>query len=116
MYGASGKMGRGGGGGTAGKRNIHAPPINRAAPAGRLSMGGGSRGRGAAISSPSTSSRQVEESFSLVRENPLNFGMAIKLAPDLVEEIKRVEAQGGTARIKFDANANNPNGNVSVLI
>ncbi|KAL8466097.1 hypothetical protein ACS0TY_035273 [Phlomoides rotata] len=109
MYGASGKMGRGG---TAGRRNIHAPPINRAAPGGRLSMGGGPRGRGAAVSSPATSSRQVEESFNLVRENPLNFGMAIKLAPDLVEEIKRVEAQGGTARIKFDANANNPNGNV----
>ncbi|KAK6148779.1 hypothetical protein DH2020_016304 [Rehmannia glutinosa] len=84
-------------------------------------MGGGPRGRGgapsAAIASPSSSSLQVEESFSLVRENPLNFGMAIKLAPDLVEEIKRVEikrveAQGGTARIKFDVNANNPNGNV----
>ncbi|KAK6125089.1 hypothetical protein DH2020_041153 [Rehmannia glutinosa] len=119
MYGGSGKMGRGGGGGgSAGKRNIHAPPINRAAPTGRLSMGGGPRGRGgapsAAIASPSSSSLQVEESFSLVRENPLNFGMAIKLAPDLVEEIKRVEAQGGTARIKFDVNANNPNGNVCV--
>lgn len=122
MYGASRKMGRGGGGGgaSAGKRNINAPPINRAAPTGRLSMGGGPRGRGgassAAISPPSTSSLQVEESFSLVRENPLNFGMAIKLTPDLVEEIKRVEEQGGTARIKFDANANNTNGNVSVWI
>ncbi|KAH6830748.1 ribosomal protein S15A E [Perilla frutescens var. hirtella] len=75
-----------------------------------MSMGGGPRGRAgtssAAASSPSTSSLQVEESFSLVRENPLNFGMAIKLAPDLVEEIKRVEAQGGTARIRFGANAN----------
>lgn len=108
MYGASGKMGRGGGGSGA-KRNIHAPPIGRPTPAGRMSMGGGPRGRGglssAAASSPSTSSLLVEESFSLVRENPLNFGMAIKLAPDLVEEIKRVEAQGGTARIKFGANA-----------
>ncbi|KAL0354584.1 UNVERIFIED_CONTAM: hypothetical protein Sradi_3905300, partial [Sesamum radiatum] len=117
MYGGSGKLGRGGG--SAGKRNIHAPPINRGAPAGRLSLGGGLRGRGgassAAISSPSTSSLQVEESFSLVRENPLNFGMAIKLSPDLVEEIKRVEAQGGSVRIKFDANANNPNGNVILV-
>ncbi|GFP86106.1 hypothetical protein PHJA_000754500 [Phtheirospermum japonicum] len=112
MFGSSGKMGRGGGAG-AGKRNLHAPPINRT---GRPSMGGGPRGRGgapsSAISSPSTSSMQVEESFSLVRENPLSFGMAIKLAPDLVEEIKRVEAQGIGARIKFDVNANNPNGNV----
>lgn len=108
MYGASGKMGRGGGGSGA-KRNIHAPPIGRPTPTARMSMGSAPRGRGgptsAAASSPSTSSLQVEESFSLVRENPLNFGMAIKLAPDLVEEIKRVEAQGGTARIKFGANA-----------
>ncbi|XP_051147836.1 uncharacterized protein LOC127262985 isoform X2 [Andrographis paniculata] len=116
MYGGSGKMGRGGGGGggSGRKRSIHTPSSNRLAPAGRPSMGGGG-GRvpgGASTSSPSTSSRQVEESFSLVRENNLNFGMAIKLAPDLVEEIKRVEAQGGTARIKFDANSNNPNGNV----
>ncbi|XP_042024377.1 dentin sialophosphoprotein-like isoform X1 [Salvia splendens] len=99
MYGASGKMGRGGGSG--GKRNIHAPPTGRPTPASRLSMGGGPRGRGG----PPASSLQVEESFSLVRENPLNFGMAIKLTADLVEEIKRVEAQGGAARIKFGANA-----------
>ncbi|EPS71366.1 hypothetical protein M569_03393, partial [Genlisea aurea] len=61
---------------------------------------------------PPLSSLQVEESFSLVRENRLNYGMAIKLAPDLVEEIRRVEALGGSTSIKFDANANNPNGNV----
>ncbi|KAG6425867.1 hypothetical protein SASPL_110073 [Salvia splendens] len=103
MYGASGKMGRRGGGG---KRNIHAPPTGRPTPSGRLSMGGGLRGRGGPpASSPSTSSLQVEESFSLVREKPLNFGMAIKLTTDLVEEIKRVEAQGGAACIKFGANA-----------
>ncbi|XP_047962109.1 uncharacterized protein LOC125206939 [Salvia hispanica] len=102
MYGASGKMGRGGGSG--GKRGIHAPPPGRPTPASRL---GGPRGRGGppASSSPSASSLQVEESFSLVRESPLNFGMAIKLTADLVEEIKRVEAQGGAARIKFGANA-----------
>ncbi|GER53488.1 dentin sialophospho protein, partial [Striga asiatica] len=113
MFGGPGKMGRGGGGVGAVKRSNHAPPIGRV---GRPSMGSGPRGRvgapPAAISSPSASSMEVEESFSLVRENPLNFGMAIKLAPDLVEEIKRVEAQGGGARIKFDVNANNPNGNV----
>ncbi|KAL6585113.1 hypothetical protein OROMI_004402 [Orobanche minor] len=111
MFGGSGKMGRGGGG--AGKRNLNAPTINRA---GRPSMGGGPRAGSvipsAAISSPSTSSMQVEESFGLARENPLNFGMAIKLAPDLVEEIKRLEAQGIGARMKFDANPSNSNGNV----
>ncbi|EPS67226.1 hypothetical protein M569_07549 [Genlisea aurea] len=105
-------MGRGGGGGgSAGKR----PPVNRAVSTGRLPKVGGPRGRVGASSdsiiSPPTTSFQVEESFSLVRENPLNFGMAIKLAPDLVDEIKRVEAHGGSACIKFDAHANNP-GNV----
>lgn len=40
--------------------------------------------------------------------------MIIRLAPDLVDEIKRVEAQGGSARIKFDANAKNTSGNVSI--
>ncbi|XP_010034821.2 dentin sialophosphoprotein [Eucalyptus grandis] len=38
--------------------------------------------------------------------------MIIRLAPDLVEEIRRAEAQGGNARIKFDANPKNPLGNV----
>ncbi|KAL3824429.1 hypothetical protein ACJIZ3_020458 [Penstemon smallii] len=104
MFGGSGKLGRG-----VGKRNIHALPISRLSPAGgRLSLGGG-RGGTSSSGGPSTSSM---ESFSLLRENPLNFAMAIKLAPDLVDEIKRVEAQGGTARIKFDVNPNNSNGNV----
>ncbi|XP_073048366.1 uncharacterized protein [Primulina eburnea] len=118
MYGGSGKLGRGGGGG---KRNIHAPPINRnsaSTPGGRFSSGGGAaavtRGRdggGESVSGP-TSSRQAEETFSLVTRNPLNFAMALRLVPDLVEEINRVEAMGETARIKFDYNANNANGNV----
>lgn len=38
--------------------------------------------------------------------------MIIRLAPDLIDEIKRVEAQGGTPRIKFDANAKNSSGHV----
>ncbi|XP_073134768.1 uncharacterized protein [Henckelia pumila] len=118
MYGGSGKLGRGGGGG---KRNIHAPPINRnsaATSGGRLSSGGGAsavtRGRdgGGESSSGPTSSLQAEETFSLVTRNPLNFAMALRLVPDLVEEINRVEAMGGTARIKFDYNANNSGGNV----
>ncbi|KDP40804.1 hypothetical protein JCGZ_24803 [Jatropha curcas] len=37
--------------------------------------------------------------------------MIIRLAPDLVDEIRRVESQGGTARIKFDSTGNT-NGNV----
>ncbi|KAK9100727.1 hypothetical protein Scep_024157 [Stephania cephalantha] len=39
--------------------------------------------------------------------------MIIRLAPNLVDENRRVEAEGGTPRIKFDSNANNPSGNVS---
>ncbi|KAK9282375.1 hypothetical protein L1049_005292 [Liquidambar formosana] len=38
--------------------------------------------------------------------------MIIRLTPDLVDEIRRVEAQGGTARIKFGSYPNNPSGNV----
>ncbi|CDO97937.1 unnamed protein product [Coffea canephora] len=137
MYGGSGKLGRGGGGGRGGgagaKRNIHStfhpPPLHRppsaAAPGGRLSMGGAGAGAGprnrtasasagaaAGAASSSSASASAEESFSLVTGNPLNFAMIIRLAPDLVEEIKRVESQGSVARIKFDANANNPAGNV----
>ena len=55
----------------------------------------------------------MEKTFSLVAgNNPLAFAMIIRLALDLIDEIKCVEAQGLTARIKFDAMANNPSGNV----
>ncbi|CAK9165305.1 unnamed protein product [Ilex paraguariensis] len=126
MNGGSGKFGRSGGGGRGGgggpgKRNSHSnfhpPPLHRpsaTSDGGRLSMGGaaGPRNR-TTTSGPTTSAPPTsEENFSLVTDNPLNFAMIIRLAPDLVEEIKHVEAQGGTARIKFDANANNPSGNV----
>ncbi|KAL6958751.1 hypothetical protein U1Q18_043140 [Sarracenia purpurea var. burkii] len=129
MYGGSGKLGRGGGGGGrgggggGGKRNNlqsalhHPPPLHRpssATPNSRLPVGGGGgpRSRNPA-SGPSTSAPSAaEETFSLVTGNPLDFAMIIRLAPDLVDEIKRVEDQGGTARIKFDSNANNSSGNV----
>ncbi|XP_023758410.1 uncharacterized protein LOC111906863 isoform X2 [Lactuca sativa] len=117
MYGASGKLGRGRGGGPP-KRNIHSTfqpsSVQRpsAAPGGgRLSAGGGHRNRNNTPAAPAAVST-VDETFSLVRNNPLNFGMIIKLSPVLVEEIKRLEAQGHAARIKFDSSANNPVGNV----
>ncbi|KAL5579398.1 hypothetical protein UlMin_011840 [Ulmus minor] len=122
MFGGSSKFGRGGAGagrGSGSKRlhpsfpAPHRPPAP--AGAGRLSLrGSGSapnpRNR-ASGSTPSEAVPAVEESFSLVAgNNPLEFGMIIRLAPDLVDEIRRVEAQGGTPKIKFGAN--NPNGNV----
>ncbi|KAK9103918.1 hypothetical protein Sjap_021172 [Stephania japonica] len=125
MYGnTSGKLGRGGGGGRGAKRlhssfPPHPPPHRPAAPAGRLSIG--SRNRHAATAAaPSTSAAAAaaapsarEESFGLVSGgNPLAFAMIIRLAPNLVDEIRRVEAEGGTPRIKFDSNANIPSGNV----
>lgn len=117
MYGGAGKLGRGRGGGPA-KRNIHStfqpPSIQRpsATPGGgRLSAGGGHRNSSNTSAAQATVST-AEETFSLVRNNPLNFGMIIRLSPVLVEEIKRLEAQGGAARIKFDSSANNPAGNV----
>ncbi|KAK9066193.1 hypothetical protein SSX86_013514 [Deinandra increscens subsp. villosa] len=121
MYGAggSGRTGRGRGrGGGPVKRNIHSTfqPSSVQRPSatpggGRQSAGGGHRNRNNTPTSPATVST-TEETFSLVRNSPLNFGMIIKLSPVLVEEIKRLEAQGGAARIKFDSTANNPNGNV----
>ena len=134
MYGGSSKLGRGGGAGGVGRgagakrlsSSYPLPPTHR--PTGgppsssRLSLGG--RGSGSASNHPrsrsgagsSAAAPMTEENFSLVSgNNPLAFGMIIRLVPDLVEEIRRVEAQGGTARVKFDANANNSAGNVSFL-
>ncbi|CAH9076863.1 unnamed protein product [Cuscuta europaea] len=120
MYRGSGKHGRGGGRGR-GKRNIpssfHAPPIlsSSVVPGGRVLVGSGAtpscRGTSSAPNS-SAASNETEENFSLVAGNALNFSMIIRLAPGLVEEIKRVESEGGVAQIKFDANATNSNGNV----
>ena len=128
MYGGPAKLGRGGsavGGRGGGKRGIHSsfpppPPHRPSVPASRLSVGGagGAGPRNRATNSGATTPAHLpasEETFSLVTRNPLAFAMIIRLAPDLVDEIKRVEAQGGTARIKFDSNANNPSGNVSFL-
>ncbi|XP_019424782.1 PREDICTED: dentin sialophosphoprotein-like [Lupinus angustifolius] len=108
MYGGpSSKLGR------AAPKRLHSsfpPPPSHRQPApssGRLSLGGSARNSGKATAPA------VEESFSLVSgSNPLAFSMIIRLAPDLVDEIKRVEAQGGKARMKFDPNPNNPNGNI----
>ncbi|KAF3450630.1 hypothetical protein FNV43_RR06719 [Rhamnella rubrinervis] len=126
MYGGSSKLGRGGGpaGRGAGAKRLHSsfplPPTHRPsgpASGGRLSLGGSGsaanpRSRGS-VPAARAAAPAVEETFSLVSgNNPLAFSMIIRLAPDLVDEIKRVEAQGGTARIKFDSMANNPNGNV----
>ncbi|KAK9054737.1 hypothetical protein SSX86_025816 [Deinandra increscens subsp. villosa] len=117
MYGGSGKLGRGRGGGPA-NRNIHSTfqPSSVQRPSanpggGRQSAGGGHRSRSSTPAAPVAAST-ADETFSLVRNNPLNFGMIIRLTPVLVEEIKRLEAQGGAARMKFDPSANNPAGNV----
>ncbi|CAJ1951009.1 unnamed protein product [Sphenostylis stenocarpa] len=109
MYGgASTKLGRG-----APHRRSFPPPAPQrsSAPGGRLSLGASARNAGkeeAAAAAPA-----VEETFSLVSgSNSLAFSMIIRLAPDLVEEIRRVESQGGTARMKFGPNPHNPIGNI----
>uniref|UniRef100_A0A1J3JVG7 OCEL domain-containing protein n=1 Tax=Noccaea caerulescens TaxID=107243 RepID=A0A1J3JVG7_NOCCA len=126
-YGGSSKFSRGGGRGGGGtgsggrNRNSFPPPTNRhPSPAGRMFTGSGSaaaprqrKTTSVKAAAASTAPRTVEESFSLVpRESPSAFGMIIRLTPDLVEEIKRVEAQGGAAKIKFDAFPNNSTGNI----
>lgn len=130
MYGGSSKLGRNGGVARGiGAKRPHSshplpPPHRQSGPAGagRLSSIGGRvsgsasnpRSRGSIQSAPPAA---VEENFSLVSgNNPPAFAMIIRLAPDLVDEIKRLEAQAGTARIKFDVNASNSSGNVSLLL
>lgn len=123
MYGGS-KFGRGSGGrGNGSKRNHSSFPLqpsNRPAGGTRLSLGGSvsasnTRVRGSGVRS-SASAQPVEESFRLnPGKDPLAYGMIIRLAPDLVDEIRRVEAQGGTARVKFGSMVNSSNGNVSFL-
>ncbi|KAG9443686.1 hypothetical protein H6P81_015026 [Aristolochia fimbriata] len=113
MFGNSGKLGRGGGGRGA-KRLMPPPPAHRpAGGASRLSIGAAPASRNRNAGQPPAAALPVpEESFSLVSADALAFGLIIRLAPDLVEEIKRVEAQGGVPRIKFAANPNNSAGNV----
>lgn len=117
MFGGSSKVGGGGGGGGRGgvTKRFSAPlqpPRTSRPTGGRLSLPGGPRNRNPGPASPDPPA--VEETFSLVSgNNPFAFAMMIKLAPDLVEEIRRAEAQGETAKIKFDANPKNPTGNVS---
>lgn len=112
MYGGS-KLGRGGGrAGVVNKRNSFPPPPHRMgtpSSSSRLSQGS-SAVRNRAAGGPSSSGSKAaaaaaaEETFSLVSgNNPLAFAMIIRLAPDMVEEIKRVESQGRSARIKFDS-------------
>ncbi|KAH0453984.1 hypothetical protein IEQ34_018308 [Dendrobium chrysotoxum] len=84
-------------GDTGGTRNpIGAPAPARARP-GPQTVAGAVPGR--------------EETFCL-EPGELDFGAIIRLTPDIIEEIRRLEAQGGSAKIKFDANANNSAGNV----
>ncbi|RYR40566.1 hypothetical protein Ahy_A09g046317 isoform E [Arachis hypogaea] len=91
------------------------PPPRPSGPGGgpgRLSLGGGSARKPAAATASKTPPA-VEETFNLVAgSDALAFSMIIRLAPDLVDEIRRVEAQGGRARMKFDPNPHNPNGNI----
>ncbi|KAJ9179300.1 hypothetical protein P3X46_011108 [Hevea brasiliensis] len=123
MYGGSSKLGgRGGGrgGGAVGTKRLSSfppPPPHRPSTATnhRLSIGGNSnhRNRSGPSASMSATTAAVEETFSLIPgNNPPAFSMIIRLAPDLVDEIRRAEAQGGTARIKFDSMGSNTNGNV----
>ncbi|KAG5036442.1 hypothetical protein AAZX31_07G011300 [Glycine max] len=109
MYGgASSKLGRG----APNRRSFPPPPAphRSSAPVGRLSLGSSASN---AAKDTAAAAAAVEETFSLVSgSNPLAFSMIIRLAPDLVEEIRRVEAQGGTARVKFGPNPHNPTGNI----
>ncbi|KAG0447525.1 hypothetical protein HPP92_028291 [Vanilla planifolia] len=116
-----GKLGRGGGG----ARGSSKRPLVTPVPLHRPVAGGGSGGarlpistsapgksrRGTSGDSNALAATGRDETFTL-EPGELDFGAIIRLTPDLVEEIRRLEAEGGAARIKFDANANNTAGNV----
>lgn len=128
MYGGVGKHGRGGSGGGRGGGKRSLPPP---APSGHLqrvgASGGGRLSLGSSGPSATRERRSVgvspgggiggagtpEETFRMVSADTLDFAAIIRLTPDLVDEIRRLEVQGGAAKIKFDANSNNLSGNVS---
>lgn len=107
------KPGRGGGGGR--RPALGAPPPPRPGGSlGRAPISSSSRGRGRGGPSTSASAPPArEETFSLESGGSPDFASIIRLIPDLVDEIRRCEAQGGTARIKFGLNSLNPSENVS---
>lgn len=127
---AQGKFGRGGGRGQPGR--MVPPPRGagsgasaiapmRSSRAGGMGMGIG-MGRG--VGPPRVGSKGIptlpppvqngtEETSRLMPGSaPPPFAMIIRLVPGLVEEVKRVEAEGGRVQIKFGPTANNPSGNI----
>ncbi|GJY40832.1 hypothetical protein Tco_0428102 [Tanacetum coccineum] len=122
MYGGSGKSGGRGRGAGSVKRPAHPFPPQRPTGGGRGGGGGGGGGgsgnrRNNTPSSSigfgsSSSGVTVDETFNLVRNSELNFGMIFKLSPELVDELKRIESEGGSAKIKFGSNNKNTKENV----
>ncbi|KAJ4820377.1 dentin sialophosphoprotein-like protein [Rhynchospora pubera] len=107
------KPGRGGGGGR--RPTMTAAPPRPGGSMGRGPISAASRGRGRGRGGPSTSASAPparDETFSLESGGAPDFASIIRLIPDLVDEIRRCEAQGGTARIKFGSNSLNPSENV----
>ncbi|KAL2937646.1 Phenylalanine--tRNA ligase beta subunit [Bienertia sinuspersici] len=118
MYGGGHKFSRGGGGGQRGgshnKRNSFPPPpqwpSSNKPPS--ISSSRNKPSSSSSIVTPSTVSPQSEESFSLISADPPAFAAIIRLAPDLVDEIKRAESLSLPPQIKFHSNPNNTSGNV----
>ncbi|XP_074276034.1 uncharacterized protein LOC141599813 isoform X2 [Silene latifolia] len=109
MYNSSHKFGRGGGGARGGgsgggssKRKSYPPPPQRhSTPSNRLSV---SRTPYSSAPPPRPEQQSADESFRLVSGEPLSLATIFRLHPDLVADIRRLEAQGDTAKIKFDSN------------
>jgi hypothetical protein len=93
-----------------------APPPRPGGSLGRAPTSSASRGRGRGGPSASASAPPArEETFSLESGGSPDFASIIRLTPDLVDEIRRCEAQGGTAKIKFGSNSLNSSENVSSI-
>lgn len=108
------KPGRGGGG----RRPalVAPPPPRPGGSLGRASISASSRGRGRGGPSTLAAAPPVqEETFNLQSGGAPDFASIIRLIPDLADEIRRCEAQGGTAKIKFGPNCLNSSENVSLI-
>ncbi|XP_078164527.1 dentin sialophosphoprotein-like protein isoform X2 [Carex rostrata] len=89
------------------------PPPRSGGSLGRASISASSRGRGRGGPSMLAAAPPAqEETFNLKSGGAPDFASIIRLIPDLADEIRRCEAQGGTARIKFGPNYLNPSENV----
>ncbi|KAH9614879.1 hypothetical protein KSS87_021685 [Heliosperma pusillum] len=99
--GGGGGRGGGSGGGSSKRKSFPPPPQRHSTPSNRVSL---SRTSYSSAPPPRPEQQSADESFHLVSGEPLSLATIFRLHPELVDDIRRLEAQGGAAKIKFDSN------------